>query len=163
MNLYKIKKSKIDNNGRGLYAKKDIKEGTKIIDYKGKIITNKQVDESDKYDNNKPIYLFTLNKRYTLDGDFPWNTAGLVNHSCDPNAQYDGKGLKVWVTAIKDIKKGEEITSDYGFGFDADYKQFPCKCSAKNCCGYIIREESRWRINKKFAMSNKKKLINNSH
>ena len=156
MNLYKIKKSKIDNNGRGLYAKKDIKKGTKIIDYKGKIITNKQVDESDKYDNSKPIYLFTLNKRYTLDGDFPWNTAGLVNHSCDPNAQYDGKGLKVWVTAIKDIKKGEEITSDYGFGFDADYKQFPCKCSAKNCCGYIIREESRWRINKKFAMSNKK-------
>ena len=163
MNLYKIKKSKIDNNGRGLYAKKDIKKGTKIIDYKGKIITNKQVDESDKYDNSKPIYLFTLNKRYTLDGDFPWNTAGLINHSCDPNAQYDGKGLKIWITAIKDIKKGEEITSDYGFGFDADYKQFPCKCSAKNCCGYIIREESRWRINKKFAMSNKKKLINNSH
>ena len=162
MNLYKIKKSKIDNNGRGLYAKKDIKKGTKIIDYKGKIITNKQVDESDKYDNSKPIYLFTLNKRYTLDGDFPWNTAGLINHSCDPNAQYDGKGLKIWITAIKDIKKGEEITSDYGFGFDADYKQFPCKCSAKNCCGYIIREESRWRINKKFAMSNKKKLINNS-
>ena len=73
------------------------------------------------------------------------------------------KDLKIWITAIKDIKKGEEITSDYGFGFDADYKQFPCKCSAKNCCGYIIREESRWRINKKFAMSNKNKLINNFH
>ena len=60
------------------------------------------------------------------------------------------------------LKKGEEFTCDYGFGFDEDYKQFPCKCGAKNCCGYIVREESRWRINKKFAMSNKKKLINNS-
>ena len=88
MKLYKIKKSKIDNKGRGLYAANDIKEGTRIIDYSGKIITNKQVDESDKYDNNKPIYLFTLNKRYTLDGDFSWNTAGLINHSCDPNSQY---------------------------------------------------------------------------
>ena len=48
MKLYKIKKSKIDNKGRGLYAAKDIKEGTKIINYSGKIITNKQVDESDK-------------------------------------------------------------------------------------------------------------------
>ena len=162
MKLYKIKKSKIDNKGRGLYASKDIKEGTKIIDYKGKIITNKQVDASDKYDNGKPIYLFTLNKRFTLDGDFSWNTAGLINHSCDPNCQYDGKGLKIWVTAIKDINKGEEFTCDYGFGFDKDYKQFPCKCGSKNCCGYIVREESRWRINKKFAMSNKKKLINNS-
>ena len=162
MKLYRIKKSKIDNKGRGLYASKNISEGTKIIDYKGKIITNKQVDMSDKYDNGKPIYLFTLNKKYTLDGDFPWNIAGLVNHSCDPNSQYDGKGLKIWITASRDIKKGDEITCDYGFGFDKDYKQFPCKCGSKNCCGYIVREESRWRINKKFAMSNKNKLINNS-
>ena len=48
MKLYKIKKSKIDNKGRGLYAAKNIKEGTKIIDYKGKIITNKEVDESEQ-------------------------------------------------------------------------------------------------------------------
>ena len=70
MKLYKIRKSKIDNKGRGLYATKNIKEGTKIINYLGKIITNKEVEESDKYDNEKPIYLFTLNKRFTLDGDF---------------------------------------------------------------------------------------------
>ena len=158
MKLYKVKKSKIDNKGRGLYATKEIKEGTKIINYMGKIITNKQVDESDKFDNGKPIYLFTLNKRYTLDGDFAWNTAGLINHSCNPNSQYDGKGLKIWVTATKNIKKDEEITADYGFGYDEDYKQFPCKCGAKNCCGFIIREESRWRINKRFSMSNKKKI-----
>jgi uncharacterized protein len=156
MRLYKIKKSKIDNKGRGLYAAKDINKDTKIMYYKGKIVTNKQVEESDKYDNSKPIYLFTLNKRYTLDGDFSWNTAGLINHSCTNNCDYEGKGLKIWITAIKDIKKNEELTADYGFGFDQDYKQFPCKCGSKNCCGYIVRAESRWRINKKFAMGIKK-------
>jgi len=162
MKLYRIKKSNIDNKGRGLYANKNIKEGTKIINYIGKIITNKQVEQSDKYDNKKPIYLFTLNNRFTLDGDFSYNVAGLINHSCDANAQYDGKGLKVWITASRNIKKGEEITCDYGFSFDKqDYRQFRCKCRAKNCCGFIIREESRWRINRKFAMSNKKKLVNN--
>ena len=31
MKLYRIKKSNIDNKGRGLYATKDIKDGTKII------------------------------------------------------------------------------------------------------------------------------------
>ena len=162
MKLYKIKKSNIDNEGRGLYAVRKIRAGTKIINYKGKIVTNKQVDESAKYDNGKPIYLFTLNKRYTLDGDFSWNIAGLINHSCSPNAEYDGKGLKIWITATRDIRKGEEITCDYGFSFDKDYRQFPCKCRSKNCCGYIVREESRWRINKKFSMKNKKKLINNT-
>ena len=63
MKLYIIKRSKIDNKGRGLYAARDIKKGTKIINYVGKIITNKQVDNSNKFDNKKPIYLFTLNKR----------------------------------------------------------------------------------------------------
>ena len=70
MKFYNIRKSKIDNKGLGLYAPKNIIEGTKIINYLGKIITNKEVEESDKYDNKKPIYLFTLNKKYTLDGDF---------------------------------------------------------------------------------------------
>ena len=64
MKNYRIKKSNIDPNGKGLYALKNIKKGTKIINYIGKIITNKQVDESEKFDNSKPIYLFTLNKRY---------------------------------------------------------------------------------------------------
>ena len=162
MKLYKIKKSIIDNKGRGLYASRDIKKGTKIIDYIGKIITNKEADESDKFDNKKKIYLFNLNKKFSLDGDFSFNIAGLVNHSCDANARYDGKGLKIWITADRDIKKDEEITCDYGFSFSkSDYRQFKCKCRSKNCCGFIIREESRWRIDKKFAMSNKKKLINN--
>ena len=67
MKLYRIKRSKIDKRGRGLYATRDIKEGTKIINYVGKIITNKEVDESTKFDNKKPIYLFTLNKRFTLN------------------------------------------------------------------------------------------------
>ncbi len=33
MKLYRIKKSNIDRRGRGLYAAKDIKAGTKIINY----------------------------------------------------------------------------------------------------------------------------------
>jgi len=150
MKLYRIKKSNIDRKGRGLYATRYIKTGTKIIDYKGHVITKKQTEKSEKFDNSKPIYLFNLNKRYDMDGDVPWNTARLINHSCSNNCDYDGKGLKIWIEAIKDIKKNEEITCDYGFGYDSDYKQFPCKCGSKNCVGYIVREGSRWRINKKF-------------
>ena len=149
MKLYRIKKSDIDKKGRGLYATKDIKEGTRIINYIGKLITKKQTEESDKYDNSKPIYLFTVNKRYDLDGDFKFNTARLINHSCDPNCEVTGAGLKVWIHSIKDIKKNEELSYDYGFGFDQDYKDYPCRCGSKKCVGYIVREGSRWRIKKR--------------
>ena len=39
MKLYKIKKSDIDKKGKGLYATRDIKEGEKIIDYIGKLLS----------------------------------------------------------------------------------------------------------------------------
>ena len=146
MKLYKIKKSKIDNNG--LYANCDIKKGTKIIEYKGKIITANQSETNSKFDNNKDIYLFNINSRYDLDGDFKFNIARLINHSCNPNCEVFGTGLKIWVYAMKNIKKDEELSYDYGFNFDKDFKDYPCKCKSKNCVGYIIREGSRWRLKK---------------
>ena len=145
--LYKIKNSKIDK--RGLYANKNIKKGLRIIEYKGKVITRKKAEDDPKFDNDKDIYLFNLNKRYDLDGDFKYNTARLINHSCNPNCEVAGTGLKVWVYAIKDIKKGQELSYDYGFSFDKDFKDYPCRCGERNCVGYIVREGSRWRIKKK--------------
>ncbi len=156
MKLYKIKKSNIDK--KGLYAAKNIKIGTKIIEYIGKLITKKETDTNPKFDNGKDIYLFNINDRYDLDGDFSWNTARLINHSCDPNCEVDGKGLKVWVTALKDIRKDEELSYDYGFSYDSDYKQFPCKCHSDKCVGYIVREGSRWRINKKLKKNYRYKV-----
>ena len=146
MKIYKIKKSKIDKNG--LYASQNIKKGTRIIEYKGKIITSKQSEVNPKYDNSKDIYLFNINKKYDLDGDFKFNAARLINHSCDPNCEVLGKGLKIWIYAMKDIKRGEELSYDYGFSFDKDFRQYPCRCGSKNCVGFIVREGSRWRIKK---------------
>ena len=152
--LYKIKKSNIDN--KGLYAATNIKKDIKIIEYKGKIITVKETEINPKFDNDKAIYLFNLNKKYDLDGDFKYNTARLINHSCDPNCEVDGTGLKLWIYSIKDIKKNDELTYDYGFSFDKDYKDFPCRCGAKKCVGFIVNSQSRWRIKR----SKKKKSIN---
>ena len=114
MKFFKIKKSKIDNNG--LYANCNIKKGTRIIEYKGKVITRKQSEESSKFDNGKAIYLFNLNKKFDLDGDFKFNTARLINHSCDPNCytkiiSVDGE-KKISIYSKKDIEKGEELHYD---------------------------------------------------
>ena len=152
MKLYKVKNSNIDK--KGLCASKDIKPGVKIIEYVGKLITKKETEQNLKFDNKKDIYLFNINEKYDLDGDFSWNTARLINHSCNPNCEVEGEGLKLWISSLRKIKKGEELTYDYGFGYDADYKQFPAKCQSINCVGYIVREGSRWRINKKFKKNN---------
>ena len=50
---------------------------------------------------------------------------------------------KAWVNADNDASR------NYGFNFDEDYEQYPCKCGSDKCVGYIVREGSRWRIKKK--------------
>ena len=156
MQKYFRKKSGINN--LGLFAKGDINKGEKVIEYKGRKFTHKQVEEDDRFDNSKAIYLFTLNERYVLDGDTKTNTAKYINHSCDPNCEVDIIKGKIWIIAIKDIKKGDELSYDYGFGYDADFRQFPCKCGSKNCCGYIVRDDQRWRINRKYAKTKQGRL-----
>ena len=146
MKLYKSKKSDIHRHG--LSATTNIKKDQKIIQYKGKKVRISKVETDPKYDNEKEIYLFNLNKRYDLDGDFKFNTARLINHSCNPNCEVLDDNKKLYIFAMIDIKKNEELTYDYGFSFDKDYKQYICKCGAKDCVGYIVREGSRWRIKK---------------
>ena len=144
MKLYKNRKSNIHKHG--LSAATDIKKDQKIIQYKGKKVSLFKVETDPKYDNEKEIYLFNLNKRYDLDGDFKFNTARLINHSCNPNCEVLEDNKQLWIFAMRNVKKNEELTYDYGFGFDKDYKQYVCKCGSKNCVGYIVREGSRWRI-----------------
>ena len=60
MKLFRIKKSNIDKNGRGLYALQNIREGTRIINYVGNIITKKKSEVYDKLDNYIKRYNISL-------------------------------------------------------------------------------------------------------
>jgi len=146
MKTYKVIKSNIHH--RGLCAARNIKRGERIIEFKGKKITHKQADEDTKYGYDI-TYLFTLDKKYLLDGDFEFNKARLINHSCNPNCEVlDESKSGIWITAIRNIKKNEELSYDYGFSYDCSYKDLICKCGSKNCVGFIVREGSRWRLKK---------------
>ena len=46
-------------NKKGLYASKDIGEGTKIINYIGKIIS-KRSEENNKFDNKKKTFIYLI-------------------------------------------------------------------------------------------------------
>ena len=92
--MYKIIKSKISN--RGLVASKDIKKKNRIIEYKGRLISKKETETKEKFDNDKHIYLFNINKKYDLDGNYKFNTPKLINHSFNPNWRGIGKGTQLW-------------------------------------------------------------------
>jgi len=144
---YIVKSSEI--HGKGIFAKKDIPKGTKIIKYVGKRVSRKEGNKiaEEQYNKSKEmgsgaVYIFELNKKEDIDGNVSWNIARHINHSCEPNCKYNIIDNHIWVISIRDIKKGEELNYDYGYDL-VEYKNHPCKCNSKNCPGYIIGKRYR--------------------
>tara|TARA_B110000014_G_C19713005_1_gene372874 strand:+ start:80 stop:571 length:492 start_codon:yes stop_codon:yes gene_type:complete len=146
--MWNVKKSRI--HGTGVFSTKSIPKGTKIIEYIGEKVTRSEGDRRSekrikKYLNSNKVgsvYIFELNSKYDIDGSFLYNKARYINHSCNPNCEVDIIDNKIWISSIKNIKRGEELNYDYGYEFDKeDYKDHPCKCGSKNCIGYIISSD----------------------
>lgn len=57
------------------------------------------------------------------------------NHSCDPNTEMVYHSINEYdLVAIKDIQKGDDLTSDYEtFDIGLDGTSFPCKCGSSIC------------------------------
>lgn len=117
----KVKKSK---TGKGLFAVDGIPKGKRIIEYIGKLLKKEEVDKI----NSK--YLFEIDKKgTTINGNVPSNTARYINHSCRPNCEADGPEGRVYISAIRNIKEGEELTYDYGKEYFDEYiKPYGCRC-----------------------------------
>tara|TARA_B100001063_G_C16569016_1_gene454846 strand:- start:79 stop:618 length:540 start_codon:yes stop_codon:yes gene_type:complete len=144
---YTVKNSKL--HGKGLFANSYIKAGTNIIEYVGEKITKAQSDKiaelqlkkAEKNKDEGQVYIFTLNDKYDINGNVSYNKARLMNHSCNPNCDTDIIDNKIWIRSFKDIRKGQELTYDYGFSFDVDdFREHVCKCGSKNCVGFIVTE-----------------------
>lgn len=67
-------------------------------------------------------------------GKFP-TPLKYINHSCDPNTYMRVAYSRVEFYTKKPIKKGEELTANYG-PTHHDGK-LPCRCGAKNCKGFL--------------------------
>jgi len=125
MNTLILKKSK---NGKGVFANKDFKKNEQVIEFKGKLLKYRQFPSHyTKFEDHcaqigKNLYIGPSGK---IDDFF--------NHSCSPNSGLRIKGRKAFLVAIKNIKKGGEITWDYSTTMDEDSWEIECDCGNKNC------------------------------
>tara|TARA_Y100000034_G_scaffold133891_1_gene200805 strand:+ start:260 stop:658 length:399 start_codon:yes stop_codon:yes gene_type:complete len=128
-----LKKSKIE--GKGVFAKEDISKKEEIIEYTGELISKEEgTKRADSQLEKGHVYIFELNDKYDIDGSKN-KIAKYINHSCEPNCEsviYNDK--EIWIVAIKDIKKGEELTFDYELTGD---KVIRCNCGSKKCRKFI--------------------------
>lgn len=109
--------STIPGAGKGLFTKIDIPKGTRVVEYKGRRTTWKEVkNDSTNY------YIYTINRnnvidaqktlsalaRYANDAKGFTRVKGLTN-----NSVYVNEGKRAFIEAVKNIPAGTEIFVDY--------------------------------------------------
>jgi uncharacterized protein len=139
-------------HGRGVYARRDIPDGTRVIEYVGERITKAEAQRRElrrlalqRKGGDGCVTIFALNKRHDLDGRSARNVAHFINHSCAPNCRAEAIRGRIWIVARRDIAAGDELTFDYGYGFQ-EWRLHPCRCGAKRCVGFIVGSAQRWRV-----------------
>jgi SET domain-containing protein len=119
-------------NGLGIVTVKSFRLGALICEIKGKIVTPATVW---RYWDNDPRLgenCFRLSAERYLN---PEGEIGqYANHACEPNAGVIKRGRQLWLKAILDIARGDEVTHDYStlLGSD-DVWQMRCNCGAPHC------------------------------
>ncbi|KAF5444681.1 hypothetical protein F2P56_033797 [Juglans regia] len=130
--------------GYGLKLLEDISKGHFLIEYVGEVLDMHAYEARQKeyaLKGHRHFYFMTLNGSEVIDACAKGNLGRFINHSCDPNCRTEkwmvNGEICIGLFALRDIKKGEEVTFDYNYVrvFGAAAKK--CYCGAPQCRGYI--------------------------
>jgi hypothetical protein len=140
---FAIRRSSIQ--GRGAFATRPIRKGSRIIEYTGERIDQDEADR--RYDDGRMqrhhTFLFALDDGSTIDGADGGNESRFINHSCAPNcAAYEENG-RIFIEALRGIAEGEELAYDYSYARTKDTTKedeelYACRCGAPTCRGSIL-------------------------
>lgn len=120
-------------DGKGAYALCAIAPRRKIGNMGGEIISLRTARQRVK--KLKRVAMVEFGDGRALDASVNPNDLRYINHSCDPNTYLRICYSKVEFWSLRKIKKGEELTCDYGETHHDG--KLPCRCGASNCRGFI--------------------------
>ena len=125
-------------HGKGVFAATFIPKGTRIIEYEGRRMSEKEADRKWDGDESPHTLLFLLDGGIVIDASHEGNSARWINHSCDPNCEPVEEHGRMFIDAICDIRPGGELTYDYNLTVEERHtpalkRLYACACSARKC------------------------------
>lgn len=141
-----VRKSPI--HGRGVFALARIPKKTRIIEYKGELITDAEADRrySRVHENSPHTMLFSVDGGLVIDATRRGSAARWINHSCQPNCEIEEEDSRIFIEARRIIRLGEELTYDYNLQLGERHtktakREHACFCGARRCRGTMLGEE----------------------
>ena len=141
----RVGRSRIE--GMGIFAKRRIHRGARIIEYCGERVASDRLVAPAGGPESARVYVFRLNEMVVIDGARNGNESRFINHSCAPNCEAYAFDDRLYIYAQADIARGEELTFDYkltpqsGLSVDSQTNDHSCSCGADNCRGTMRRTE----------------------
>ncbi len=143
--LFEVRRSGI--HGRGVYAKRRIPKGTRIVEYLGDRISHEEADGryAAKGQDDGHTFLFVVSDEIVIDAGVGGNAARFINHSCAPNCDTVIEDDRVFIESLRDIKPGEELGYEYGLTWEStddpdELANYACRCGAPSCRGTMLDE-----------------------
>ncbi|MBA2689892.1 MAG: SET domain-containing protein-lysine N-methyltransferase [Burkholderiales bacterium] len=145
---YAVKKSPV--HGNGVFAIRKIPAETRIVEYKGERITWKQAAkrETGQEDNPYHTFYFSLEDGGVIDAGVRGSDARWINHACEPNCEAREENGRVFIYALRDIRRGEELSYNYSLIIDERHtlalkRAYACRCGAGACRGTMLEQKRR--------------------
>jgi SET domain-containing protein len=145
--LYVVRRSRI--HGRGVYAARRIRSGTRIIEYIGDRISHEEADSryDMKTEDDGHTFLFVVDDDLCIDAGVGGNAARFINHKCDANCETIIEGRRVFIEATRTIQPGEELGYDYQLTWETtddpeELALYTCRCGSPNCRGTMLDREA---------------------
>lgn len=114
-----VKRSTLKGAGKGLFTTTDIPRGTKIVEYKGRVTSWKEVDSHQGFNG----YIYYVNRQHVIDARrakaavarYANDARGIVRTGgINNNCTYIIEGLKVYIKSMRRIPAGSELLVGYG-------------------------------------------------
>ncbi|QIS20381.1 SET domain-containing protein [Nocardia terpenica] len=116
-------------DGRGLFATAPITAGETVAVKGGHLVTTRELHRLSEHLQNSEIQIDD-DLHLVAKTDVEYERVMLfINHSCEPNVGFAGNILLV---AMRDIRQGEELTTDYAL-FDNYDGSIDCHCGHSTC------------------------------
>jgi uncharacterized protein len=142
-------------HGRGVFALRRLRKGTRILEYVGERISHAQADaryaDKDAADNH--TFLYIVDRRTVIDAGVGGNEARFINHSCDGNCETIIENKRLFIEARCTIQPGEELCYDYQIEREssdpADVDEiYACRCGSPKCRGTMLWPPKRRKASK---------------
>jgi uncharacterized protein len=144
--MYEVRSSPI--HGSGVFALRPLRKGTRVLEYIGERISVEEGDRryGDDDAEHPHVLLFGVDDETVIDGGVNANEGHFINHSCDPNCEAEVVDGRVFISAIRSIREGEELTYDYALDYpyevdDEARRRYACRCGAADCRGSMLAME----------------------